>query len=310
MEAVADTAGRAPAFRRRLERGSLLGALMIAPAVAFILVLVGGPLILAIYVSFTDATAGSLSGDFVGLDNFARALRSTIFRRAMWNTFLFTFASQVLVLLLGQLVANFLVKDFRGKWLLRMLILLPWAAPIALGAIGWKWIFDSLYSVLNWSLQAVQILSPAQFPQWLGEPNLALISIIGVHTWRILPFATVIILAGLASIPRDVEEAALVDGASSWQKRIYVTLPMLLPIMTIALLFGIVFTATDMAVVYILTRGGPFNTTHVISSWAFQVGILSGSTSSGAAISLFLVPILVVVSVVMLRFARRIEVGI
>jgi multiple sugar transport system permease protein len=310
MEAVADTAGTAPTLRRRLERGRLLGALMIAPAIIFILVLVGGPLLLAIYVSFTDATAGSLSGDFVGLDNFARALRSTIFRRAMWNTFLFTFVSQVLVLLLGQLVANFLVKDFRGKWFLRMLILLPWAAPIALGAIGWKWIFDSLYSVLNWSLQAMQILSPAQFPQWLGEPNLALIAIIGVHTWRILPFSTVIILAGLASIPRDVEEAALVDGATSWQKRIYVTLPMLLPIMTIALLFGIVFTATDMAVVYILTRGGPFNSTHVISSWAFQVGILSGSTSSGAAISLFLVPILVVVSVVMLRFARRIDVGV
>ena len=310
MGAVAETASRAPALRRSLERGNLLGALMIAPAIVFIAVLVGGPLILAIYVSFTDATAGSLTGDFVGLDNFARALRSTIFRRAMWNTFLFTFASQVLVLLLGQLVANFLVKDFRGKWLLRMLILLPWAAPIALGAIGWKWIFDSLYSVLNWSLQALQILSPAQFPQWLGEPTLALISIIGVHTWRILPFSTVIILAGLASIPREIEEAALVDGASSWQKRIYVTLPMLLPIMTIALLFGIVFTATDMAVVYILTRGGPFNTTHVVASWAFQVGILSGSTSSGAAISLFLVPILVVVSVVMLRFARRIDVGV
>ena len=310
MGAVAETASRVPALRRRLEKGNLLGALMIAPAIAFIVVLVGGPLILAIYVSFTDATAGSLTGDFVGLDNFARALRSTIFRRAMWNTFLFTFASQVLVLLLGQLVASFLVKDFRGKWLLRMLILLPWAAPIALGAIGWKWIFDSLYSVLNWSLQALQILSPAQFPQWLGEPTLALISIIGVHTWRILPFSTVIILAGLASIPREIEEAALVDGASSWQKRIYVTLPMLLPIMTIALLFGIVFTATDMAVVYILTRGGPFNTTHVVASWAFQVGILSGSTSSGAAISLFLVPILVVVSVVMLRFARRIDVGV
>jgi multiple sugar transport system permease protein len=310
MGAVAETASRAPALRRRLEKGNLLGALMIAPAIVFIVVLVGGPLILAIYVSFTDATAGSLTGDFVGLDNFARALRSTIFKRAMWNTFLFTFASQVLVLLLGQLVANFLVKDFRGKWLLRMLILLPWAAPIALGAIGWKWIFDSLYSVLNWSLQALQILSPAQFPQWLGEPSLALISIIGVHTWRILPFSTVIILAGLASIPREIEEAALVDGASSWQKRIYVTLPMLLPIMTIALLFGIVFTATDMAVVYILTRGGPFNTTHVVASWAFQVGILSGSTSSGAAISLFLVPILVVVSVVMLRFARRIDVGV
>ena len=283
---------------------------MLVPAISFITLLVGGPLVLAIWLSFSDATGGSLSGDFVGLTNFTRAFESAIFRRALLNTFIFTVASQVLVLVLGRVLAGFLAKDFWGKWILRFFILLPWAAPIALGAIGWKWIFDSLYSVLNWTLQALQLITPAEFPQWLGEPTLAMISIIAVHAWRILPFATVIMLAGQASIPQEVEEAALVDGAVGWRKQIYVTLPMLLPVMTIALLFGIVFTATDMAVVYILTRGGPFNSTHMVSTWAFQTGVLSGSTGAGAAMSLTLFPILVVATVLMLRFARRVDVGL
>ncbi len=283
---------------------------MLVPAISFIILLVGGPLLLAIWLSFSDATGGSLSGDFVGLTNFTRAFESAIFRRALLNTFIFTIASQVLVLVLGRVLAGFLAKDFWGKWILRFFILLPWAAPIALGAIGWKWIFDSLYSVLNWTLQALQLITPAEFPRWLGEPTLAMISIIAVHAWRILPFATVIMLAGQASIPQEVEEAALVDGAVGWRKQIYVTLPMLLPVMTIALLFGIVFTATDMAVVYILTRGGPFNSTHMVSTWAFQTGVLSGSTGAGAAMSLTLFPILVVATILMLRFARRVDVGL
>lgn len=296
--------------RRRFQSQRALGTIMLVPAISFIALLVGGPLVLAIWLSLSDATGGSLSGDFVGLTNFTRAFESAIFRRALLNTFIFTVGSQVLVLVLGRVLAAFLVKDFWGKWILRFLILLPWAAPIALGAIGWKWIFDSLYSVLNWTLQALHFINPAEFPQWLGEPTLAMISIIAVHAWRILPFATVIMLAGQASIPQEVEEAALVDGAVGWRKQIYVTLPMLLPVMTIALLFGIVFTATDMAVVYILTRGGPFNSTHMVSTWAFQTGVLSGSTGAGAAMSLFLFPILVVVSILMLQFARRVDVGL
>jgi multiple sugar transport system permease protein len=296
--------------RKRFESERSLGTALLLPAILFIALLVGGPLVLAVWLSLSDATGGSLSGDFVGLRNFTRAFESAIFRRALLNTFIFTVGSQVLVLVLGRVLAAFLVKDFWGKWFLRFLILLPWAAPIALGAIGWKWIFDSLYSVLNWTLQALQLITPAEFPQWLGEPTLAMISIIAVHAWRILPFATVIMLAGQASIPQEVEEAALVDGAVGWRKQIYVTLPMLLPVMTIALLFGIVFTATDMAVVYILTRGGPFNSTHMVSTWAFQTGVLSGSTGPGAAMSLFLFPILVVVSILMLQFARRVDVGL
>ena len=309
MEAVAGKARPRRRFLDRLEERRFLAPALIGPATAFILLLVGGPLLLAIYLSFTNATAGSLQGDFVGFRNFSVVWDDPIFRDALKNTFLFTFASNVIVLVLAKILANFLVRDFRGKWIIRLLIVLPWAAPIALGVIGWKWLLDSLYSTINWIGQAVHILGPNENPQWTGEPNLALIGIIAVHAWRILPFATIIILAGLASIPKEVNDAAAVDGAVGWRRMVYVTIPLVLPIMTIALLFGIVFTATDMIVVYLVTNGGPFNSSHMVTTWAFQTGIVSGSLGSGAAISLFLFPILLVTAVGMLWLARRTEVA-
>ena len=297
------------AWRDRLENRRLLATVLIAPAVTFILVLVGGPLLLAIYLSFTNAIAGSLSGDFIGLDNFTREWSNPVFQTALKNTFLFTFISQAIVLVLAKILANFLVRDFRGKWFLRFLIVLPWAAPISLGVIGWKWIFDSLYSSVNWIGRAVGILGERSNPQWTGEETLAMAAIITAHAWRLLPFATIIIIAGLASIPKEVQDAAAVDGATGVQRLVYITLPMLLPIMTIAVLFGIVFTATDMVVVYLLTNGGPFNSTQMITTWAFQTGIISGALGDGAAVSLYLFPILLVVTVLMLWFARRTEVA-
>jgi multiple sugar transport system permease protein len=310
MEAVARRGRSAVAWRDRLENRRFLAAVLIAPAVTFIVVLVGGPLLLAMYLSFTNAIAGSLTGDFIGLDNFTREWANPAFRTALRNTFFFTLVSQVIVLVLAKLLANFLVRDFRGKWFIRFLIVLPWAAPISLGVIGWKWVFDSLYSSLNWIGQALHLLGPNENPQWTGNPRLTMAAIITAHTWRLLPFATIIIIAGLTSIPREVEDAAAVDGATGWRKLFYVTLPLLLPIMTIALLFGIVFTATDMVVVYLLANnGGPFNSTHMITTWAFTTGILSGSLGDGAAVSLFLFPILLVVAVLMLWFARRTEVS-
>jgi multiple sugar transport system permease protein len=310
MEAVARRGRSAVAWRDRLENRRFLAGVLIAPAVTFILVLVGGPLLLAMYLSFTNAIAGSLTGDFIGLDNFTREWANPAFRTALRNTFFFTLVSQVIVLVLAKLLANFLVRDFRGKWFIRFLIVLPWAAPISLGVIGWKWVFDSLYSSLNWIGQALHLLGPNENPQWTGNPRLTMAAIITAHTWRLLPFATIIIIAGLTSIPREVEDAAAVDGATGWRKLFYVTLPLLLPIMTIALLFGIVFTATDMVVVYLLANnGGPFNSTHMITTWAFTTGILSGALGDGAAVSLFLFPILLVVTVLMLWFARRTEVS-
>jgi len=319
------------------EERRFLGPALIAPAVLFIVVLVGMPLVLAVYLSLTDATAGSLSGKFVWFQNYIDAWHSENFRRAFRNTIIFTVVSQAIVLIVAGLLAHELVKTFRGKWFLRFLILLPWAAPVSLSTVGFLWIFHPLYSVFNWTLThdivpggpaffpyraanwafardfwpgAIQIspIEPIDPPQWLGEPNLAMAAIIFVHAWRIIPFATVIFIAGLASLPPEIDDAALVDGATGLRKFWYVTLPLQLPIALVALLFGIVFTATDLAVVQVLTQGGPFNTTQILTTWAYATGINGGALGEGAAISLYLLPALAIVAVLMLYFARRVEV--
>jgi multiple sugar transport system permease protein len=317
VEAVAEPRPRRR-WRYALEERRFLAPVLIAPAVLFIALLIGAPLGLAIYLSLTDATAGSLTGEFVGLSNYLDAWDSPNFRRALRNTILFTVVSQAIVLVGAAILAHFLVRDFRGKWFLRFLILLPWAAPVSLGTIGWLWIFESTLSVINWTLVRIQtgpldalgidLIDPLDPPQWLGRPNLAMASLIAVHAWRILPFATIIFIAGLASIPAEVDDAAKVDGATGIKKLFLVTLPLQLPIAVVALLFGIVFTATDITVVYILTNGGPFNQTQMLTMWAFQTGIRGSALGQGAAISLYLLPILVFVSIAMLWFARRAEV--
>ena len=174
-------------------------------------------------------------------------------------------------------------------------------APVSLGSIGWKWILDSLYSVINWVLVRLHLVKPLDVPMWLGQPTLAMISVILVHTWHVLPFSTVILLAGWTAIPQDIPEAAAVDGAGYFRTLFQVTLPMMLPIINVALLFGVIFTFTDMTVIYILTRGGPYDTTQVLPSLAFFTGILGGDLAEGAAISLFLVPLLSVAAWLMLR---------
>jgi len=308
---VAVAAEVRPVRRRRnlLEQRRFLAPALIAPAVLFIGALVGGPLILAVYLSLTDATAGSLTGDFVGFRNFTSEWSDPNFQTALKNTIFFTLAANAIIVIGAAILSHFLVRDFRGKWILRFLILLPWAAPVALSTIGFLWIFDSLFSVVNWVLIHAHLVDKFNPPQWLGDRENAMAAIITVHAWRLLPFATVIMIAGLASIPDEVEDAAKIDGARGLKKLWYVTLPLQLPIALIAVLFGIVFTATDMAVVYILTRGGPFNSTQMLPMWAFQTGINSGALGTGAAIALYLLPLLAVVSVLMLFFARRVEVS-
>jgi multiple sugar transport system permease protein len=287
----------------------LLGISMFAPAVLYITALIGVPFVLAFVYAFTDVKVGSIGFHWVGLENFRSILQSPSFRRALGNSFIFTIVSQVLVIV-GSTILSLALKDkFRGRGFVRFLILLPWVAPISLGAIGWKWILDSLYSVINWVLVALHIYKPYSAPMWLGEPVLAMASVILVHTWRLLPFSTVILLAGLTAIPKDIPEAAEVDGAGFWRILFEINIPMMLPIINVAVLFGIIFTFTDMTVVYILTAGGPFDSTQVLPSLAFFTGILAGDLSQGAAISLFLVPILVIVAYLMLRMAHRAEIS-
>jgi multiple sugar transport system permease protein len=298
----------APAAGRFADNERWLWRAMLAPAIVYIVLLVGFPFFLSIYYSLSSVTVASREAHFVGFENFRRVMDNPTFWLALRNTLIITIVSQFFTLVLANILAMALIADFRGKWLVRLLILLPWVAPISLGAIGWLWIYDSIYSIINWTARAVGILGPDQWPIWLGEPILAKISIIVLNIWRLLPLATVIILAGLTSIPQDIHDAAQVDGAGFWRHHLQITAPLVLPITLVALLFGIIFTFTDMIIVFVLTRGGPYDTTQVIASWAFFTGIQAGDLAGGAAISLFMFPVLALVAIVFLRLARRAEV--
>jgi multiple sugar transport system permease protein len=308
VTAVAEEQTRVGRRRDLLEQRRVLAPALIGPAVIFMLVVVGIPFGWAIYLSLTDATGGSLSGKFVGFDNFTHVWHDPNFQTSLQNTLIFTFASQALVLVGAAIVSHYIVRDFRGKWILRFLVILPWAAPVVMSTLAWLLILDPGLSVLSWTLGQLHLMNLQNPPPWLGLETRAQISIIVVHAWRILPFAVVIFLAGLASIPTEVEDAAKIDGATGLKKLWYVTLPLQLPIALVALLFGIVFTAGDFAVVYLLTGGGPSNSTNVLTTWAFATGINSGALGEGAAISLYLFPLLALVSIVMLFFARRAQV--
>jgi multiple sugar transport system permease protein len=286
----------------------LLGFAMFSPAILYIVLLIGAPFVLAIVFAFTDARIGNPNLHFVGLENFRSILQSPSFRKALQNSIIFTISAQIIVMVCANILSIALEKPFRGRGLIRFLILLPWVAPVSLGTIGWKWILDSIYSVITWVLVWAHIVKPYNAPMWLGEPNLAMASVILVHCWRLIPFSTVILLAGRTAIPKEIPEAAAIDGAGFWRTLFQINLPMMLPIISVAVLFGTVFTFTDMTVVYILTNGGPFDSTQTLPNYAFATGIDGKDLAAGAAVSLFLVPVLAVIAYLMLRLAHRAEV--
>jgi multiple sugar transport system permease protein len=289
-------------------RSPILGTAMFAPSVLFIALLIGVPFVLAVLYAFSDARIGSTQFHLVGLENFRSILSSPSFRKALRNSIVFTVAAQAIVIVCSTTLATALEKPFRGRGFVRFLILLPWVAPVSLGTIGWKWILDSIYSVITWVLVHLHFFKPYSAPMWLGEPHLAMASVILVHCWRLIPFSTVVILAGLSAIPKEIPEAAAIDGAGFWRTLFQINIPMMTPIISVAVLFGTIFTFTDMTVVYILTAGGPFDSTQTLPSLAFATGIQGSDLAAGAAISLFLVPVLMLVAYFMLRIANRAEV--
>ena len=307
MTAIAEFAQR-PIHRYLFDRSELLGPLFIAPAILYVVVLVGLPFVLAVYYSISAFTIFDTSYRFVGAKNFFDILQSEVFRRTLANTFIFTIGAQVIGLLLGKFAAMLLMREFPGRGLARALVVLPWAVPVSLATLAWLWMFDSLYSVINWTLALFGLIDPMNRPQWLGQEDLAMIAVTVVHAWRLFPFGVVIFIAGFTSVPKDVLDAATVDGAGFWRRNYQIILPIIMPIVVIALIFGTVFTFTDLSVVYLLTKGGPINSTQVLGSLAFQVGILSGDVAHGAAICLFLFPFLLIGVVFMLRVLRRREI--
>lgn len=309
-EAKAEPTPVSAAPRRRLaDREGALAWIFLLPSVVYIVVLVAIPFVLAIGFAFSDVSAGDPSFDWAGFRNFTAAFDDPVFWRSLGNTFVFTGVSMVFIVLFGKILANILVANFRGKWLVRFLVLLPWTTPVALSTISWLWLLDSIYSPIDWLLRQVGLLGTGENMYWLGEPGLAMTSVIAVHVWRLVPLAAVIMMAGLVAIPRDIDEAARVDGAGYWRRMFEITIPLVLPVVAVSALFGAIFTFTDIAVVRILTRGGPNDATQVLASWAFYRGIDGGDVAGGAAIALFLFPLLLAAAVGILRVVRRIEVS-
>jgi multiple sugar transport system permease protein len=290
------------------DRAEVVGPIMLAPATLYILALVAVPFLLAVYYSLSAYTIYHPTYRFVGLRNFINVVHDEVFRQTLGNTFIFTFASLIIGLVLGKFGALLLLRPFPGRRLVRALIILPWAVPVALAAVAWEWMFDSLYSVINWTLIALGLITRAEAPNWLGEPQLAMLCIIIVNAWRFFPFAIVIFLAGITAVPQDVLDAATVDGAGFWRRNYQIIVPIIAPIVTVGLIFGVVFTFTDLSVVYLLTNGGPINATQVLGNLGFLIGITDGDVAHGAAISLFMFPVLLVLAILMLRFIRRHEI--
>jgi multiple sugar transport system permease protein len=292
-----------------LDRERLLGPALMAPAVVYLILVVGYPLVLAFLYAFSDVTTGSLSLHFVGFQTFIAAVKDPVFLTTLRNTFVFTAISQALVVILSTILGFVLTANFRGRWFVRFLVLLPWTTPVALSAVIWLWMLDSIFSPFDWFAQLLGIVPPGGHIVFLGQSGLAMGSIIALQVWRVLPLATVILMAGLTAIPADVSDAAEVDGAGFWRRLFGITLPLLSPVMTVALLFGIVFTFTDMAAVFVLTGGGPGNATQVLASWAFYKGINGGNLAVGAADALIMFPVLLGLAAILLRIASRAEVS-
>ncbi|MCA1829328.1 MAG: carbohydrate ABC transporter permease [Myxococcales bacterium] len=227
------------------------------------------------------------------------------FLLAVKNTLKYTFGTELVKLFFGIPCALLLYKKFRGRQLLRGLLVIPWVIPIAISGQAWLWILDSTYSVINWLLVHAGIISPANIFNFRGDANLAMFSLVVVNVWRGFPFTTIVILAGLTSIPDEIIERARLDGANALQRFWYVMAPMVRPILMVSLLFSVVFSFTDFNTIWIITRGGPYDQTQVLSTYAYQVGVNAGYLGKGAAISLFLFPIMVVTVFGMLQWLRR-----
>ena len=285
-----------------MARDTSVAYTFVAPAFFLLLFLVAYPFVLSIWFSLSDARVGE-TGSFVGLDNFQRLLRSDIFRQTLKNSLVFTSIALLLKTIFGMALALLLFRVARFKRLIRGAVLLPFIVPTALSTLVWWWMFEPLYSVVNWTLKSLHLVRH-DIP-WLPDPYLAMFTVILVNVWRGLPFFAITLLAGLVAIPRELYEAAESDGAGALGRFWHVTIPLVKPVLAVVILFSAIFTLGDFNIVYVLTKGGPMNMTHLFATYSFVLGLQGGQIGQGAAVSLFLFPILLMVVFVQLRMVRR-----
>jgi multiple sugar transport system permease protein len=299
----------APALRRvfvtrLLEDERWLALALFLPTVVILGLFIAYPFVEGVLLAVTNAKVG-VPGHFVGLNNFEKLWNDSIFRTAVWNTFWYTGVTTVFKLALGLWLALLLNRHFKGKAITRAFVLLPFIIPTVLSTFAWKWMFDPTFSVINWTLYRLGLIHGRI--NWLSDPDLAMISVIIVNIWRGVPFYAISLLAGLQTINPELQEAAAIDGARPWQRFWHVTWPLLLPVTMVVVLFSVIQTFADFQLVYVLTGGGPANATHLFATYAYQVGIGTGLLSEGAAISLAMFPVLLIVVVIQLLYIRRVE---
>ncbi len=266
-----------------------LGALFMLPAAVLLLLFLTYPLGLGVWLGFTDAKIGR-PGEWIGWENYAFLWGDSVTRLALFNTLFYTFVASVLKFGLGLYLAVLLNRKLRFQSFFRAVILLPYIVPTALSAIAFWWIYDSQFSVISWALVKMGWID--HYIDFLGEPWNARFSTIFANVWRGVPFVAITLLAGLQTISPSYYEASAIDGATPWQQFRHVTLPLLTPIIAVVMTFSVLFTFTDFQLIYVITRGGPLNATHLMATLSFQRAIAGGALGEGAAISIAMVPFL------------------
>jgi multiple sugar transport system permease protein len=295
---------RPAGLTRFLESERLLAMLLLAPTVILLGTFIAYPFVMGVWLSLSNTSVGNV-GEFVGLHNFIKAWNDSIFQTAFRNTFFYTFWATIFKLVLGMWLALLLNRHFRGKRIVRAAMLLPFIVPTVLSTFAWRWMFDPTFSVLNWLLYQSGLIT-TKLP-FLSDGTYGMWCAIVVNTWRGMPFFAISLLAGLQTISPDLQEAASLDGANGWHRFWHVTWPLLKPVTLVVVVFSIIQTFSDFQLVYVLTNGGPANATHLLATYAYQIGVATGLLGEGAAVSLFMLPVLFIVVWVQLRYLRRLE---
>ena len=291
----------ASGLRRWTEREAVFSWLMVTPPVLFLLLLVGYPFVYGIWLSLENRPVAQ-AGTFVGLANFIDDFHDPVFWQVTKNTFVYTTVATILKMIGGLGLALVMNQDFKFKNTIRAMMLLPFIVPTVLSTIAWMWLLDPAFAPINWFLRNLGIADPG--PSWLGNSYLAMMSLIVVNVWRGLPFYGITLLAGLQTISPELYEAATIDGASTWARFRYVTLPLLKPVIFIVTMFSIIFTFADFQLVYVLTRGGPANATHLYATYAFDVAMGGGQLGAGASIALAMLPPLALIIIAMSLYMK------
>jgi multiple sugar transport system permease protein len=279
----------ATAWERLKTNREWLSLWFMMPAAAFLILFLAYPLVLGVWLSFTDARIGR-SGVFIGLENYEWLMGDSTFMLSVFNTLLYTGVASVIKFAVGLYLALLLNERLPFKAILRALVLIPFIVPTVLSAIAFWWLFDPQFSIISWSLKKMGLITANI--DFLGDIWNARWSVIFANIWRGVPFVAITLLAGLQTVSPSLYEAATIDGATPWQRFRFITYPLLTPIIAVVMTFSVLFTFTDFQLIWVMTRGGPVNATHLMATLSYQRAILGGQLGEGAAISTAMIPFL------------------